>query len=526
MATARARGAEPPPNEFPEDGPYSAPVEGNPPPHNIEVEQALLGAILLNPVALDHIGALSPGCFYEPLHRTIFETMKARHEAGRAIDLRLLIDALGELANAKPLVGMTVGQYVARLAAEATSVANAPDYARTTREFAHRRDALRLAEDLRTAAVEGGDIREIAAGAAVLANPEPQAIKHLALVRADTWDGKPLPRLNWLASTRIPMGVPTLLSGDGAAGKTLISLQLCVGAVRGTDWLGSVIETSGPAIFFTAEEDEDEVQRRLDAIAEHHQISFRDLAGLHVYCLPGEDAVLGAVGKDGIVRPTSLFERLEKSACDIRPSLVVIEAAADVFAIDEINRSHVRQAIQLLRRMGIGSGAAIVLIQHPSVSGMADGSGRSGSTHWRNSVRSQLYLAASKQDGEEGKSDIRELRVMKSNYGPAGEVVQVRWQKGVFVMAGSSSTVERAAAQASVDVTFLRLLELATAQGRAPSPNKSSTYAPAMFQDMPDASGIRSKAFAEAMERLFSAGQIKVVEAGPPSKRRKHLVRT
>jgi replicative DNA helicase len=44
--------------------------------------------------------------------------------------------------------GMTVGQYLARLAAEATTIINAQDYGRTIYELALRRDLIRIGEDM------------------------------------------------------------------------------------------------------------------------------------------------------------------------------------------------------------------------------------------------------------------------------------------------------------------------------------------------------------------------------------------
>ena len=61
-------------------------------------------------------------------------------------------------------------------------------------------------------------------------------------------------------------------------------------------------------------------------------------------------------------------------------------------------------------------------------------------------------------------------------------------------------------------------------QGRTVSPNKSPSYAPALFTEHPDAKKTKpkltSKDFADAMERLFHSGKIKVVSEGPPSRQR------
>jgi RecA-family ATPase len=199
-----------------------------------------------------------------------------------------------------------------------------------------------------------------------------------------------------------------------------------------------------------------------------------------------------------------------------------------VFAGDENVRGEVRQFMALMRQLAMKSDAAVLLLAHPSVAGLNNGKGTSGSTGWNNAARARLYFSGTtkNQDSDEPDTGSRELRVMKSNYGPPGETVRVRWQRGVFVPESIGSAVKRAAAEAPIDDAFLRCLDVATAQGRNVSAKKSITYAPAVFEAMPEAAGFKSKALMMAMERLFSAGRIKVEASGSESKRREILVRS
>ena len=61
------------------------------PPSTVETEQALLGAVLINPEALDrardHVVAAD---FFDDAHRQIFQVMCDRRDAGDAIDFRLM----------------------------------------------------------------------------------------------------------------------------------------------------------------------------------------------------------------------------------------------------------------------------------------------------------------------------------------------------------------------------------------------------------------------------------------------------
>src|SRR5450631_917471 len=106
-------------------------------PHNLEAEQALLGAVLVNNEAIDRVtGFLEPHHFYDPLHASIFETMgKLIHMGKQAtpITLRTFFE------TAEPLGEITVPQYLGRLAANATTIINAHDYGRTIYDLAVRR---------------------------------------------------------------------------------------------------------------------------------------------------------------------------------------------------------------------------------------------------------------------------------------------------------------------------------------------------------------------------------------------------
>src|SRR6195952_5752530 len=115
-------------------------------PHNIEAEQSLLGAILVNNDAFYRVSDfLEPKHYFEPIHQTIYETAGSLIRMGKIatpVTLKTFVPAETDIG------GMTVGQYLARLAAEATTIINAQDYGRTIYELALRRDLIRIGEDM------------------------------------------------------------------------------------------------------------------------------------------------------------------------------------------------------------------------------------------------------------------------------------------------------------------------------------------------------------------------------------------
>ncbi len=121
-------------------------------PHNIEAEQALLGAILQNNEAQDRVaGFLAPEHFFEPLHGRIYEVASKLIEKGKQatpITLKTFFE------NEEPVGELTVPQYLGRLAANATTIINARDYGKTIHDLAVRRNLIRLGEDMVNAAYD------------------------------------------------------------------------------------------------------------------------------------------------------------------------------------------------------------------------------------------------------------------------------------------------------------------------------------------------------------------------------------
>ena len=115
-------------------------------PHNVEAEQALLGAILVNNEAFYRVSDfLEPPHFFEPIHAKIFELTASLIRAGKVASPVTLKTFLPPDLDVS---GLTASQYLARLAAEATTVINAEDYGRTIYDLAMRRSLIIIGEDL------------------------------------------------------------------------------------------------------------------------------------------------------------------------------------------------------------------------------------------------------------------------------------------------------------------------------------------------------------------------------------------
>lgn len=115
-------------------------------PHNIEAEQALLGAILVNNNVFEKVGdLLEPDHFYDPVHQRIYESIATLIQRGQIADPKTL---RGLFENDPALADVGGAQYLGDLAASIITVINAQDYGQLIHELYLRRQLITLGEDI------------------------------------------------------------------------------------------------------------------------------------------------------------------------------------------------------------------------------------------------------------------------------------------------------------------------------------------------------------------------------------------
>ncbi len=250
-------------------------------------------------------------------------------------------------------------------------------------------------------------------------------------INPETWRDVPVPTRQWEVDDLIPRGEVTALYGDGAIGKSLVMHQYAICAAAGIDWLGQKTRRARVLGFF-CEDSTDEVHRRHNSILQALGLRYGDTAGnLRVVSRRREDNVLAVWDRNGgKMQKQAIWHQLYKDAEDFKADVIIIDTLADVFAGEEQNRMQVNAFVKTcLGGLSGDAGRSVILLAHPSLSGMASGQGTSGSSGWNNSVRSRLYLRYPKGAT---KGDVRELEGMKANYGPKGLLLKIRWRRGAF----------------------------------------------------------------------------------------------
>ena len=217
------------------------------------------------------------------------------------------------------------------------------------------------------------------------------------------------------------------------------------------------------------------------------------------------------------LKQSALFRELDKRAEEDSPALIVIDTLADVYPANENDRAKVRQFVEILRGLAIRRNCAVLLLGHPSLTGLTSGSGTSGSTAWNNSVRSRLYLSRVMDNGIEPDPDARLLSIKKASYGRTGGEINLKWEAGVFVVRTQPTGLDTQAAGAKGERVFLKLLNAYTAQGRRVNASDGKTYAPNKFAEHPESKGVTKREFRAAMNRLLDKGKVGISREGLPS---------
>lgn len=359
-------------------------------------------------------------------------------------------------------------------------------------------------------------------------------------IRASSFAGREIPARQFVDGFGFfPAAELCYLSGPGGGGKTTIALQLAaavampIAACPQTHWLGAPVGIRGPVLFVSCEDDEFECQRRLEAAAAAEAFNLHDLRDLRIYDLSArqEKALLVSPQRNRLVK-TPMLSALEEQIALIRPALVIIDNRAQAIDCDEIDRSLATRASNVFSHLGKLYDTTFVILSHPSLGGIANKTGSSGSTAWSNTGRSTVYMRRPDDADDErnggGIDDGRRVLVsQKSNYGPTGRRVNLQWDCGVYRCTDQPRRPDADIGQESKgERVFLKLMAVFEKRQIDVSANANSpgSYAPnVFFKDARE--GLTKSALEAAMKSLIDKGIIEVVVIAKGTTREKRLLK-
>jgi hypothetical protein len=370
-------------------------------PHNIEAEQGLLGAIMINNEAYRAVsGFLQPTHFYEPVHGRIFASARRLIDAGRLADPTTLKLAFDEDEALRELNG---SQYLVAMARAAESILNAADYGKVIVELAGKRA---LIEAVEAAANEAYDARDGRSIADLLTHLRGDIERITKEVEQD--DDDDLLMLDdcvlerdafWLIDDVLPRANMMLIYGRGGCGKTYLATSLTLGFASGT-WFNHKAEP-GAALYCAFERPED-AEDRLAAL--RAKFGFKALP-VALKKLGGKALDEGLTEK--IIRWARKLAETTGKPCR---SIIMDTVAAALGGRKEDDEGLGRLRV-LGERIHAETGATIVWVHHE---GKSENMGPRGHTTLFDACSIWWHL-------EERESGDRVVHVAKANRGPCYE---------------------------------------------------------------------------------------------------------
>lgn len=290
------------------------------PPHAIEAEHGVLGALLLDNTAWARATELlTESDFYRYEHRLIFGTIGRLIQDEGAADIISVFEQLKATGHGEDCDLA----YLQALAQSVPSAANLAHHAEIVRERAALRQLITLGDEISTRAYAGVDPGAVHdAAVAALQVIEPSAVaasRKLPLLRLDSLRDASQGQ-HWLVKHALPAESIVMLFGATGTFKSFIALDAALHVVHGLPWMGR--RTQQGAVIYVAAEGGTGLWNRIDAWHRARNLPWQDIP---LYVVPvaidlGTEAwrVVNAV-----------------QAASVIPALVVIDTLSQTYSGEE-----------------------------------------------------------------------------------------------------------------------------------------------------------------------------------------------
>lgn len=359
-----------------------------------------------------------------------------------------------------------------------------------------------------------------------------QLLRPLRSINPGRWAGRKAPPRDWLIEGVCLRKTVCLFNGPGSAGKSLLMLQLQTAAALGIPWLGRDVKQCRSFGLY-AEDPEDEVWRRFEDIARHYGVPLEDLSEeVELLCadlIDAGPALYKAARRDAVGFMTPLWSQIRRFCVDNGRQLVIIDNAAFCYQADRIDEGQVVHFMDQLKNLAVEIDGCVMILQHPSASGMETKSGEAGSRGWNNSARSRIFLTFPPEmdDPENDPSDERVMRFMKANYGPRHKGLRIEWQDGVFVPVTISDQLGGRLATSQLielnSLVFKAISDMFAAGERVNIERRAKNNVASILSKLPE---WRPYAWAEILDSasyLVRVGRLAYPWLGPKSRRARAL---
>lgn len=181
----------------------------------------------------------------------------------------------------------------------------------------------------------------------------------------DEWDEEGLMPRQWIARGYMMRGAVTILSGSGAAGKSMLSIGYAIALAHGIEWGKFHPLAPCRVALYNVEDDDDEQKRRLSAALRQHDLAPRDIAGRVLRCGPtGVGTLLDFDGATGQISPTATWAAAEKMLDEFQPDVLFLDPLVELHTAGENDNTALRAIIAFFRGVAQARNIAIVIVHH------------------------------------------------------------------------------------------------------------------------------------------------------------------
>ena len=304
-----------------------------------------------------------------------------------------------------------------------------------------------------------------------------QPLFDLSEGRIDRYLTNDPPPRRWLLKDLVVVGKAAAIIAPGGSSKSQWLLQLAVGVASGVPvadhW---EIGEPGSALVFSAEDDEDEIHRRLKRITDHLTIEghAQELQGiqnrLHIFSTIGKDTLLTKRDTSGEVSSTGIVQRILLMAEQINDlKLIIIDPASRFRGGEENSNEDATRFVEALETLAKHTGATVMIAHHTNKGSYSQdnepGQGASrGASALTDGLRWQMNLGrltpaqlASIGASKDHSGQYVAATVTKTNYSafPAPVLLE-RMNDGYLTAISSAQAMQRAQTKAMLGI--LRVL--------------------------------------------------------------------
>ncbi|MGH7883270.1 MAG: AAA family ATPase [Candidatus Dormibacteraceae bacterium] len=418
------------------------------PPHDLEAETSVLGAILLDKIAISKIvDILTPEDFYRENAGQIYKAALSLFSEGEPLDH---ITLSAELEKRGILDRIGGRSHLATLQEQTPTAANIEHYARIVKGLATKRRVIGLGQKL----VQLGHDELLDAREALETVGEP--LRQLEAEALEAGDKRHAPmtirisevereEVEWLWWQRLPLGKVVVLDGDPGLGKSTVTLDLAARVSTGSqmpDGTDSIPGGAGVVVLSAEDGLADTIRPRLeDAGADLERVAtFK---------------VSDAQGAERFPELPADIPAIERVIAEMKAKLLIIDPLM-AYLGGEVN-SHrdqdVRRALAPLANLAERAGVVAVVVRHLNkASGGSPIYRGGGSIGIIGAARVGLLVAKDPQDEER-----RILAPLKNNLSASPLSLAYK------MVAGEKGTV-RVEWQGSSDLTAAQLLVVASSE--------------------------------------------------------------